>query len=407
MSSGVLATAESSSARALWPAAKMNTEANSTETTICRFRRKVNGMSLVIQSKKTRSSGKVSSGTGGSPSISFSTNRCHQQREFCIQYDHNGNWLKAVFCLLVFGFMFSTGWSQTLERFEYAEPHLGTLVEITLYAPTEQVANEAAEAAYGRIEELNRILSDYNPDSEVMRLCRTSGTQTQVAVSSELFELLSDSQNISDRTTGAFDITIGPLVRLWRKARKEKRLPDPMDLEQARRLVHWKNIKLDPQGKTVELTQAGMSIDFGGIAKGYIAEQARQVIINQKFPKCLVAVAGDIAVGDPPPNKEGWRIGIAPLEKPDGPPSRFVTLSNCSISTSGDAFQYIEIDGVRYSHIVDPTTGLGLTHRSSVTVIAKKGAIADGLATAITVMGKEKGLKLLEHFPNTEAYVVT
>jgi FAD:protein FMN transferase len=296
--------------------------------------------------------------------------------------------------------------AQALERFEFTKPLLGTVVEVTLYAPTETVATEAATATFARIAELNRILSDYNPESEVMRLCRTAGTGSKVEVSPELFEMLSRSASLSEATDGAFDVTISPVIKLWRAARKRRQLPDLQQLAAARKLVGWKNVKLDSKARTAELLRPGMQFDFGGIAKGYIAQEARDVLIKRGLTHCLIAVGGDIAAGDPPPQQDCWKIGIAPLDKPDGPPSRLLRLKNCSVSTSGDAFQFVEINGVRYSHIVDSKTGLGLTQRSSVTVIASDGATADGLATAVTILGPERGLKLIEQSKETEALIV-
>ena len=296
--------------------------------------------------------------------------------------------------------------AQTLERFEFSKPLLGTVVEVTLYAPTETVATEAASAAFARIAALNRVLSDYNSDSEVSRLCQTAGTGMKVEVSAELFEMLSRSASLSEATDGAFDVTISPVIKLWRIARKERQLPDPQQLAAARELVGWKNVKLDAETRTVELLRPGMQLDFGGIAKGYIAEQARDVLTKRGLTRCLIAIGGDIAAGSPPPEEDGWRIGVAPLDKPAGPPSRLLRLKNCSVSTAGDAFQFVEIDGVRYSHIVDPKTGLGLTERCSVTVIATEGATADGLDTAVVLVGPERGLKLIEHFKDNAALIV-
>ena len=292
------------------------------------------------------------------------------------------------------------------ERFEFREPHLGTIVELTLYAADETAANDAARAAFARIEELNRILSDYDPDSEVMRLCRTAGNGQAVPVSVELFAVLARSIELSQATDGAFDVSIAPVVKLWRIARRQRKPPPELQLAAVRQLVGWKEIHLDSRQRTVELRKTGMLLDFGGIAKGYIADQARAVLFTRGIRQCLVAVAGDISAGDPPPDRDGWRIGIAPLDKPDGDPSRYVRLANCSISTSGDAFQFVEIAGVRYSHIVDPATGLGLTRRSSVTVVAPQGINADGLATAVSILGPDRGLKLIEQSKGTAALIV-
>ncbi len=300
----------------------------------------------------------------------------------------------------------SAAMAQGLHRFEFTEAQLGTVVEVTLYAPTEALANEASQAAFGRIQELNRILSDYNPESETMRLCRTAGTGTRVKVSAELFEILSRSLALSEATDGAFDVTISPVVKLWRTARKQRQLPDPKELAAARELVGWKNVKLDKALQTVELTKPGMLLDFGGIGKGFIAQQARNVLTQRGLTRCVIAVGGDIAAGEPPPEADGWRIGIAPLDAPNGAPSRFLRLKNCSVSTAGDAFQFVEIGGVRYSHIVDPQTGLGLSQRCSVTVVATDGMMADGLDTAICILGPQRGLKLMEQHPMAAALIV-
>lgn len=296
--------------------------------------------------------------------------------------------------------------AQTLERFEFREPHLGTIVELTLYAPDESVANDCARAAFARIEELNGILSDYDPESEVMRLCRTAGTGQAVPVSVELFEILTKSLEFAQATDGEFDVSIGPVVKLWRMSRRLRKLPEDSELAAARQRVGWQQIRLDPKGRTVELRAKGMLLDFGGIAKGYIADQARAVLASRNIRKCLVSVAGDISAGDAPPDRDGWRIGIASLDKPEGEPVLHLRLANCSVSTAGDTFQFVTINGVRYSHIVDPATGVGLTRRISVTVVASHGIVADGLDTAASILGPERGLKFIERTPGAVGMIM-
>ena len=296
--------------------------------------------------------------------------------------------------------------AQSQERFKFAEPHLGTIVEITLYAPEDTVANDAAKAAFSRVKELDQIFSDYKTDSETMRLCESAGSGRAVEVSPELFHVIRQSLEISGKSDGAFDITVGPLVQLWRRARKQKILPNDDEITAAKGLVGWKLVKLDEAAQSVELKRQGMRLDFGGIAKGFIAQNVSQLLREKGHRQTLVAVAGDIVAGDPPPNSQGWKIGIAPLDRPNGAVSRLLLLKNCAISTSGDAFQFAEIKGVRYSHIVNPQTGIGLTERSSVTVLADDGTTADALATAICVLGPEKGLKLIEGLDRIEALIV-
>ena len=296
--------------------------------------------------------------------------------------------------------------AQSLERFSFAEPHLGTIVEITLYAPEESVANEAAKAAFARVVELDRIFSDYKADSEVMQLCTDAGSRGPVKVSQDLFQVLDLSLRISQKSDGAFDVTVGPLVKLWRRARKEKKLPTPTEITNAKACVGWQFVALDAEKQTVELKRRGMQLDFGGIAKGYIAQEMSRRLRDRGIDRSLVAVSGDIVAAEPPPLADGWKVGVAPLAEKQGVPSRLLLLKNRAISTSGDAFQFVEIDGVRYSHIVDPQTGLGLTQRSSVTVVAAEGALADAMATAVCVQGPERGLRLAESSDQIEALIV-
>jgi thiamine biosynthesis lipoprotein len=313
--------------------------------------------------------------------------------------------LWGIFIVNIAGLAASAS-AQSLERFSFAEPHLGTIIELTLYAPDENAANDAARAAFARVKELDRIFSDYKPDSEAMRLCEKAGSGTSVKVSPELFSVLRQALSVSERTGGAFDVTVGPLVQLWRRARKLKTLPTPDEIADAKKMVSWQLVVLNETAGTVELKQAGMRLDFGGIAKGYIAQEICRLLRERGLNRSLVAVAGDIVAGDPPPNATGWKVGVAPLDRPNGSPSRLLLLKNRAISTSGDAFQFVEISGVRFSHIVDPATGLGLTSRSSCTVIAPEGTAADALATAVCVLGVERGLKLIEETDEVEALIV-
>ena len=222
----------------------------------------------------------------------------------------------------------------------FSETHMGSRVEITLYALDDASAKRAVAAAFQRIARLDGIMSDYRPSSELMQLCRQAGGQP-VSVSEDLFAVLSQAQELSRRSGGAFDVTVGPLVRLWRRARKSFQLPDPDDLAQARLLVGYRMLRLDPQKRTAQLERKGMLLDLGGIAKGYAADAALKVLREHGIGSALVAISGDIAAGEPPPGETGWKIGLAPLE---GPPDHSVLLKNAAVSTSGDTEQFVEID---------------------------------------------------------------
>jgi FAD:protein FMN transferase len=292
------------------------------------------------------------------------------------------------------------------QRYESTQIRMGVPVTITVYAPREEAANTAISAAFARIKELNDILSDYDPDSELMRLCRDAKPGQPVVVSPELFHVLTRAEDLSRRSDGAFDVTVGPVVQLWRKARRTKKLPDADELAKATALVGYRNVQLDAEQRTVELLKPGMRLDLGGIAKGYAADEAVKVLKKHGLSRVLVAAAGDIVAGEAPPGKTGWRVGIGAFENPEAAPKRHVLLANAAVSTSGDAFQFVEIAATRYSHIVDPKTGLGLTRRCSVTVVAQSGTASDGIASAVCVLGQEKGLKLVESMRHVEALFV-
>ena len=272
---------------------------------------------------------------------------------------------------------------------------MGSTFEIILYAPDEPTARRAMDAAFARIDQLNQVFSDYEPASEAGRLSHASPMAEAVPVSEEMFNVLDYSLRLSRVTDGAFDITVGPLSRLWRRARRLRELPAPQLLDEALASVGYRYLELDADGRKARLTAPGMRLDFGGVGVGYAVDEALKVLNQHGLTRALVNGSGDIVLGDPPPDEPGWRIGVAPLE-PDQPPSRLLRLAHCGVSTSGDAWQYVEIDGRRYSHIVDPKTGLGLPTRSSVTVIARDGMAADALATAATVLSVERGLALVE-----------
>jgi thiamine biosynthesis lipoprotein len=292
-----------------------------------------------------------------------------------------------------------------LERFAFRQMHMGVPFDVLLYAPDADTASAAAEAASERIEALNAILSDYDPDSELTRLSATAGQGRAVPIGDDLLTVLLAAQDLSRQTDGAFDVTVGPLTRLWRRARRTRQMPNTEQLQAGLEAVGYCHLRLDPAHRTVELLCPKMRLDLGGIAMGYAVDEALKVLAEQGIRRAMIDASGDIGLGDPPPERDGWRIGIAPLE-PEGPPSRYVMLANAAITTSGDAFQYLEIDGRRYSHIVHPKTGLGLTDHSSVTVIAADCMAADSLATAVSVLGPEKGLALIEAVPDAWALIV-
>lgn len=295
--------------------------------------------------------------------------------------------------------------SPTLGRYEFQSPQMGTLFSITLYAPSEQVARSGADAAFARIAALNDIMSDYQADSELNRL-RDQPAGQPVTVSDDLWAVLWRAQGFSELSGGAFDVTVGPYVRLWRFARKRKVLPTATQLAEARATLGWQRLRLDPRGRTVTLLAPGMRLDLGGIAKGYAADEALKLLKARGLDRALVAASGDIAIGNSPPGQRGWKIGISGLDEGTNQLARTVWLHHAGISTSGDSEQFIEIEGVRYSHILDPRTGLGLTNRIQTTMVARDATTTDAMATALCILGP-RSLALVENLPGASALMLT
>ena len=306
--------------------------------------------------------------------------------------------------------------AEELYRFEFSQPKMGTVFSIILFAADADNARKTALAAFDRIEQLNGIMSDYKPDSELNLLCK-NGVGAPVKISDDLFNVLGRAQDIARQSDGAFDVTVGPLVRLWRKSRKERKLPDAEELAKANELVGFEKLQLDANARTAQLKTDGMQLDLGGLAKGYAADQALAVIKANGIKSALVAAGGDIAVSDAPPGKNGWTVAVAPLmdepsearalaNKAEKKPKIFLSLTNAGVSTSGDTEQFVEIGGKRYSHIVNPKTGLGFTVHCTVTVVAKNTAITDAVDTAVYALGPEKGLKLVESTEGAAALIV-
>jgi thiamine biosynthesis lipoprotein len=252
------------------------------------------------------------------------------------------------------------------------------------------------------VDQLNAVLSDYDPESEISRLSRRTldGPMPEpVPVSEDLWRVLERSAQLARETDGAFDITIGPLVRLWRRSRDLKELPTPARVEQTRQSVGSHLLRLDPAGHTVRLLAPRMRLDVGGLAIGYVTDRARDAVAAAGAPRVLIDGGGEVSVGDPPPGRRAWRVAIQSLKSPDELTGQFVELRNACVTTSGDTRRFVEIGGVRYSHIIDPKTGLGLTRRIGATVISADGMTADALDTAVCVLGPEKGIELIDRTP--------
>jgi thiamine biosynthesis lipoprotein len=288
-----------------------------------------------------------------------------------------------------------------LLRYEYAQVHMGMQVRLVVYAKDEPTAIDACSAAFDRVKQIDDIASDYRSTSELMKLCAKAGSQP-VPVSDDLFLMLTHAVEVSHISGGTFDITVGPYVALWRNARKTKQFPKEEDLQKAKALVGWQKITLNPVDHTVRLAVPGMKLDLGGLAKGYAGDCAIAVLKKNGIASALYEAGGDIVVSDPPPQSNGWIIEIVNDQVGNKP--RKIAVKNAGVSTSGSTEQFVIFNGQRYSHIIDPRTGLGMTDPTLVTIVAANGITSDSLSKPACILGPEGSAGVLKHYPGVKAY---
>ena len=289
-----------------------------------------------------------------------------------------------------------------LQRYARIEAHMGTRFEIIAYCDSPSKCEAAFDEAFLEIKKLDTTLSNYKPESELNKFCKGSPHGEHVQISKPMADVLSKSQEISELTDGAFDITVGPLTKLWRRARRHKELPSESRIAKAKISVGYRAIQLDEKSRMARLTLPNMQIDLGGIAKGYAIDQALAAMKRHSIDIVLVNGGGDVAVGKAPPERDHWRVQVFDGTKE---PPKILQLVEKAVATSGDLYQFVEVNGTRYSHLVDPRTGIGLTSFVSCTVIADDATTADGWASAIAVVGSARGLQLIAEMPNCEAAI--
>jgi thiamine biosynthesis lipoprotein len=295
---------------------------------------------------------------------------------------------------------------QEPRRRTYEHPAMGTTFRLVLFADERDAADAAAGAAFARVDALERRLSDWRPDSEVRRLTdelEATSLNARRAVSADLFAVLAAAERWAVRSDGAFDVTVGPYVRLWRRSMRQGEVPSAERLAAAGRGVGWSRLRLDEHTRAVEVGAADMRIDLGGIAKGYALDQVLLELEARGIESALVDGGGDVAVSAPPPGELSWHVR---LDSGASAPSAALSIARGAVATSGDAYRFVDIGGVRYSHLIDPRTGWALTTRTAATVIAPDGMTADALASALCVLGPPAGLALVETLPEVEARMV-
>ncbi len=290
------------------------------------------------------------------------------------------------------------------KKFSFQSPKMGSLFSIVMYSKDSASAAAAAAHAYRLVDTLNQIYSDYLPESELNRLSATSGNGKWIQVSQPLYQILRNAYEASRVSRGSFDITMGPLISIWRTARREKKLPVRDRLIAARKKVGYRLMAFDTTNKMVRLKRAGMQLDLGGIAKGETAQKVCDRLSELGFPYALLDAGGDIMAGAVPPGIEGWKVGINLPGREDIMEHQLL-LHNKAVTTSGDLYQYVELNGKRYSHIINPFTGYAITNSRNVTVISDKGIHADWLTKACSILPVKKCMKLISKFSLTEVQI--
>ena len=286
----------------------------------------------------------------------------------------------------------------------FSHPCMGTIFKVSVHS--EKSRNKVEDIVQGSFkiaDEMDERFSDYSAESEVSKFNKQE-SHIPFKISSELLELLTISQSLYHKTSASFEPAAGALTQLWRLSRKTKRLPDQKTLSLAIKASSFASLIIDRKNKTLTKKDHLTRLDFGGIAKGYTADKMLNYLQEHDLKSCSISAGGDVIVGNPPPGRLYWIIRINPFGDSNSETMR-VKLSNAAVSTSGNVEQFIQIGGKKYSHIINPKNGLGLTTNHAAVVISNKGSMSDALATSISILGKS-GLKILNHFPNTEAAII-
>ncbi len=317
-------------------------------------------------------------------------------------------WLPLVLCLTTLA-----AWSRSdepsLERFEYVAPTMGTMLKIVLYSESQARAEEAIDAALNAIERLIPVLNNYDPESEISQLSQT--IQSPQTLSPDLSVVVRQAARWHTLSKGKFDITIGPLTQLWSQARRNQKLPDPVAIESVHGRIGWNNLRVTPvpydatDPLEIELLADGMRIDVSGLATGYIIDRAFEAIVDAGHDCALIDIGGDIRMGVSPPGTDGWTIDVGGIRR-DAPPLRQLRLHSCAVTASGDLNQFIEIDGRRYSHLMDPIGQQPIERRQSTTVVAATALDADVGATTLCVMGMDEASRAFDSLPITQAILL-
>lgn len=295
--------------------------------------------------------------------------------------------------------------NQPLQLYRQEMKLMGNRFEITVAGQSEAWANEMIATGVTEIKRIEKLLTTFNEESETSLVNRNAGIQP-VKVSEEVFNIIERSIRISNITQGAFDITYGSIdKRLWNFDETMTELPAAKTAKKMVRLINYKNIELDKNKCTVFLKEKGMRIGFGGIGKGYAAEMAKAVMQQKGVTSGIVNASGDLATWGLQPNGTPWTVGIVHPDYKEYPFS-YMNISDMAVATSGNYEKFVMINGKKYSHTINPRTGLPVTGIKSVTIISPNAEICDAMATPVTIMGIEAGLDLVNQLKQVECLII-
>ncbi|MEM7574009.1 MAG: FAD:protein FMN transferase [Bacteroidota bacterium] len=274
---------------------------------------------------------------------------------------------------------------------EHEHPAMGTLFRFVIYCQDNEKVEASLEMAFAKIDELEQQMSDYRLESELSRLCANPPVNEAQEISPEFWQVLQFSQELAMASQGAFDPSIGPLSKLWRRAIRQQELPDSARIQEAQHLVNYQWLELLPQNR-IRFLREGIQLDLGGVAKGFALDAAAAILEDNGITSYLIDGGGDLLLGAAPPEREGWEISL-------NQGGALTPQSNVAITSSGATYRYLEWEGKRYSHIIDPRSGWGLSQHRITTVIGPVGMVADGLASALSVLSEEEAERLLIEYP--------
>jgi len=292
---------------------------------------------------------------------------------------------------------------QPLQRFEFEHSQMGTQFKIILYQKDIKSAQSIANQCFNKVDALNLIFSDYHEESEISQLSASAGSPKKIKVSAPFWTILRKSNQYAKKSKGAFDITIGPLSKLWRSMFRRSEIFNGVKINSAKAKIGYRKIKCYPFSKRVKLVQKGMRLDVGGIAKGYTVDAMVKIIKAAGVKQFLVDGGGDLYVGDAPPTKAGWAIQIS-INKNGEKVLQKLILENTAIASSGDTYRYLEHEGKRYSHIIDPRTGYGVIDQKIINVQATSCMKADVVASTLSVLSEAEARVFLKKINKVKVF---